>query len=68
MLIENRDASFEILPFEQLTELCESTCQADLGSLRTTIASACNATDVVVPFGSIAYPRESTYAENVFLF
>lgn len=54
-----RDSSFDIVPSEQLVVLCESTCRSDLASLRQAIQTACTeATDVMVPGGSIAYPGE----------
>jgi hypothetical protein len=53
-----RGASVEILPGEQLTTLCESTCQDDLRSLRTAILGACTASsDIMVP-NKFAYPGE----------
>lgn len=46
----------EILPSEQLTVLCESSCKRDLESLRTSILRACTASyDVMVP-AKVAYP------------
>lgn len=46
----------EILPSEQLTILCESSCQSDLRSLIDSIVSSCTeSTDVMVPH-NVAYP------------
>jgi hypothetical protein len=52
-----RGASFELLPGDALTSLCESRCAKDLEATRTAIKGACTAdTDVMVPDGYIAYP------------
>ncbi|UKZ93577.1 uncharacterized protein TrAFT101_008487 [Trichoderma asperellum] len=59
-------ASVEILPSEQLTMLCESSCQNDLRSLRTSILKACTASsDVMVP-NKFAYP--ATFLVDRFLY
>ncbi|OGE53422.1 hypothetical protein PENARI_c008G09124 [Penicillium arizonense] len=49
-------SSFEVLPAEQLTQLCESNCLLNMQRLRQIILTDCTADDVVMPFGSIAYP------------
>lgn len=60
-----RDSSFDIVPSEQLVVLCESTCRSDLASLRQAIQTACTeATDVMIPDGSIAYPGEILVVEG----
>jgi hypothetical protein len=52
-----RGASFELLPVDALTSLCESRCAGDLEATRTAIKGACTAhTDVMVPDGDVAYP------------
>lgn len=59
-------AAVEILPNEQLSTLCESSCQTDLQSLRSSIISSCTATsDVMVP-DKIAYP--ATFLVDRFLY
>ncbi|UNI22107.1 hypothetical protein JDV02_008028 [Purpureocillium takamizusanense] len=59
-------ASVEILPSEQLTILCESSCRRDLGNLRTSILGACTASsDVMVP-NKFAYP--ATFLVDRFLY
>ncbi|KAJ5603315.1 hypothetical protein N7537_006271 [Penicillium hordei] len=61
------DSSFDIVPSEQLRVLCESTCRSDLASLRQAIQTACTeATDVMVPGGSIAYP--ATFMTDRYLY
>ncbi|KAJ5218703.1 uncharacterized protein N7498_000802 [Penicillium cinerascens] len=50
------DSSFEVLPAEQLTELCESNCRLNMQRVRQMIKDSCTTDDVVMPFGSIAYP------------
>ncbi|KAG6235034.1 hypothetical protein E4U25_005314 [Claviceps purpurea] len=58
--------SMEILPSEQLTVLCESSCKRDLESLRTSILRACTASyDVMVP-AKVAYP--ATFIVDRFLY
>ncbi|KAI1831546.1 hypothetical protein DTO006G1_1843 [Penicillium roqueforti] len=60
-------ASFDIVPSEQLVVLCDSTCRSDLASLRKAIQTACTeATDVMVPGGSIAYP--ATFMTDRYLY
>ncbi|KAG6039143.1 hypothetical protein E4U41_003159 [Claviceps citrina] len=60
------EAGVEILPSEQLTTLCESSCQKDLQSLRTSISGACRASsDVMVP-SKVAYP--ATFLVDRFLY
>jgi hypothetical protein len=55
-----RGASFELLPDDALTSLCESRCAEDLEATRTAIKRACTAdTDGMVPDGDIAYPGTS---------
>ncbi|KAH7317115.1 LysM domain-containing protein [Stachybotrys elegans] len=50
------DSSFDLLGASRLKDLCDTTCQADLTSLKKRIASACtDKTDVMVP-NDIAYP------------
>lgn len=52
-----RGASFELLPEDALTSLCESRCGETLKATRTAIKNACTRdTDVLVPDGDIAYP------------
>ncbi|KAG5929743.1 hypothetical protein E4U42_004670 [Claviceps africana] len=59
-------ASVEILPVEQLTILCESSCRNDLQSLRTSILRTCTAaSDVMVPH-KVAYP--ATFLVDRFLY
>lgn len=54
----HRGAGVEILPSEQLSTLCESSCIADLQKLQTSILGACTeSSDVMVP-NSVAYPRK----------
>jgi hypothetical protein len=54
-------ASFTILGETELQALCGSTCQNDLGRLRTAVTSACTASeDVMVPNG-VAYPGMFRY-------
>ncbi|CRL29031.1 unnamed protein product [Penicillium camemberti] len=61
------DSSFDIVPSEQLVVLCESTCRSDLASLRQAIQTACTeATDVMIPGGSIAYP--ATFMTDRYLY
>ncbi|KAG6168259.1 hypothetical protein E4U51_002407 [Claviceps purpurea] len=59
-------AAVEILPTEQLTTLCESSCRNDLQSLRASISQACTASsDVMVP-NKFAYP--ATFLVDRFLY
>jgi hypothetical protein len=53
----SRSASFELLPGDLLTSLCESRCAEELEAIRTAIKEACTAdTDVLVPEEDVAYP------------
>lgn len=53
----SRSASFELLPGNLLTSLCESRCAEELEAIRTAIKEACTAdTDVLVPEEDVAYP------------
>lgn len=52
-----KGASFELLPSDVLTSLCEPSCAEDLEATRTAIKGACTAdTDVFVLGRDIAYP------------
>ncbi|KAI0406600.1 peptidoglycan-binding protein [Xylaria palmicola] len=58
--------SVDTLLSEQLGQLCDSSCQKDLSSLRTSISGACKEpTDVMMP-NDIAYPP--TFLADRFLY